>query len=284
MKKYAFLLLLLASGIFSCQKENNPGEDDQQNLPERNIIDTAYGSNAQQKMDIYLPASRTKTTKTIVLIHGGGWTEGSKSDLTSSIPGIQKQFPGYAVININYRLAKDGNNLFPSQENDTKSAIAAYLQHTDDFVVSKDIVLAGFSAGAHLALLHAYKNDPDKNVKAVVDFFGPTELPALWNINILYQLLLYNVTGKTYDQDPAIYKNSSPANFVSAQSPPTLILQGDADPTVPPSQSILLSDSLTKYNVAHQLVMYPGEGHGWTGNNLLDSYEKIKIFLKEYVK
>ncbi|MFT4016858.1 MAG: prolyl oligopeptidase family serine peptidase, partial [Agriterribacter sp.] len=89
---------------------------------------------------------------------------------------------------------------------------------------------------------------------------------------------------KTYDQDPAIYKNSSPANFVSAQSPPTLILQGDADPTVPPSQSILLSDSLTKYNVAHQLVMYPGEGHGWTGNNLLDSYEKIKIFLKEYVK
>ncbi|MFT3751183.1 MAG: alpha/beta hydrolase [Agriterribacter sp.] len=282
MKNF-FCFFILITGIVSCQKENNP-EEKPQNLPERNIADTAYGSDAQQKMDIYLPAGRTRTTKTIVLIHGGGWTEGSKSDLTAAIPELQKQFPGYAFININYRLAKDGTNLFPSQENDTKSAIGSYLQNTDSFVVSKDIVLAGFSAGAHLALLHAYKNDPDKNVKAVVDFFGPTQLSTLWNLNILYQLLLYNVTGKTYDQDPAIYKNSSPANFVSAQSPPTLILQGDADPTVPPSQSILLSDSLAKYNAEHQLVMYAGEGHGWTGSNLLDSYEKIKSFLAQHTR
>ncbi|MCC6286606.1 MAG: alpha/beta hydrolase [Chitinophagaceae bacterium] len=282
MKKL-FYFFVLITGIVSCQKENNPGEEEPKNLIERNILDTTYGSDAQQKMDIYLPAGRTKTTKTIILIHGGGWTEGNKSDLTSAIPELQKQFPGYAFININYRLAKDGANLFPTQENDTKSAIALYLQNADNFYVSKNIVLAGFSAGAHLALLHAYKNDPDKNVKAVIDFFGPTQLPALWNANIIYQLLLYGVTGKTYDQDAAIYNNSSPANFVSAQSPPTLILQGDADPTVPPSQSILLSDSLAKHNIGHQLVMYAGEGHGWTGNNLLDSYEKIKAFLKQYV-
>ncbi|MFT3945363.1 MAG: alpha/beta hydrolase [Agriterribacter sp.] len=103
-------------------------------------------------MDIYLPAGRTKTTKTIVLIHGGGWTEGNKNDLTAAIPELQRQLPDYAFININYRLAKDGTNLFPSQENDTKSAIALYLQNAGNFNVSTEIVLAGFSAGGRVII------------------------------------------------------------------------------------------------------------------------------------
>lgn len=281
MKKYFCVLFVVAVAI-SCNKEGNPA-DNNQTLKERKILDTSYGSNQQQKMDIYLPAGRTKNTKTIVLIHGGGWSQGSKNDLTAAIPELQKQLPGYAIVNIGYRLAADGYNLFPTQENDTKTALELYVQHADEFGVSKNLVLAGFSAGAHLALLHAYKNDAGKNVKAVVDFFGPTQLVSLWNTSLLHQILLLGVTGKTYDQDPAIYKNSSPVNYISAQSPPTLILQGDADATVPPSQSILLGDSLAKYNVTQQLVMYQGAGHGWSGANLEDSYQKIKAFLEKNV-
>lgn len=275
MKNYFFCLLLI-TGIFSCKKETTPVEETPQDLSERNITDTAYGTDTRQKMDIYLPANRTNVTQTIILIHGGGWSEGNKSDLSVAIPELQKLLPGYAIANIGYRLAKDGANLFPAQENDIKSAIALLEKNADKFYISKSIVVAGFSAGAHLALLHAYKNDPGKNVKAVIDFFGPTDLPALWNFSVAHQLLLYGVTGKTYDQDQNIYKNSSPVNFVTAQSPPTIILQGDADNVVPPAQSTTLAASLENLKVKNQLVIYAGAGHGWTGTNLQDSYVKVK--------
>lgn len=283
MKKY-FFLLLITIGIFSCKKEDTPIEEIPQKLPERNIADTAYGTDTRQKLDIYLPANRTNVTKTIVLIHGGGWSEGSKNDLNIAIPELQKQLPDYAIANVGYRLAKDGANLFPAQENDIKSAVVLLEQNADKFYISKSIVIAGFSAGAHLALLHAYKNDPDKNVKAVIDFFGPTDLTALWNYSIVHQLLLLGVTGKTYDQDQNMYKNASPINYATAQSPPTIILQGDADNVVPPAQSTALAATLENLKVTNQLVVYAGAGHGWTGTNLQDSYVKIKAFIEKNVK
>lgn len=283
MKIY-FSFLLLVAGIISCKKETTPRNEDPADLPERNIIDTAYGNDPRQKMDIYLPEGRTKETKAIVLIHGGGWSDGNKSDLNIAVPELQKQLPGYAIVNIGYRLAKNGANLFPAQENDIKAAITLLEQNADKFIISKHIVIAGFSAGAHLALLHAYKNDPRKNIKAVVDFFGPADLPALWNYSLPHQLLLYNVTGKTFGQDQNMYKNSSPVNFVTDQSPPTIILQGDADNVVPPSQSVSLASSLENVKIPCQLVLYKGEGHGWSGNNLQDSYRKVKAFIEQHVE
>ena len=84
----------------------------------------AYGSDPKQKMDMYLPAGRSiDSTKVMVIIHGGGWREGDKSDFTPYMNSLQQRLPGYAIFNLNYRLAGDNKNLFPSQENDIKAAI-----------------------------------------------------------------------------------------------------------------------------------------------------------------
>ena len=135
-------------------------------------LDLSYGSQALQKMDIYLPEGRTtSTTKTIVLIHGGAWIGGDKTEMTFIVDSIKKRKPDFAFVNINYRLAINGAaNVFPTQEVDVKAAIDFYLAKTATYEVSKDLILLGASAGGHLALLHAYKNDPEKHVKAVVDF------------------------------------------------------------------------------------------------------------------
>ncbi|MBX2921414.1 MAG: alpha/beta hydrolase [Chitinophagaceae bacterium] len=276
------LLMFIAAG---CKKENGNDINPDMPLAEISIIDTAYGTDQQQKMDIYLPAGRNDRTKTIVLIHGGGWTGGSKADLTVAIPEIKKYFPGYAIANINYRLASNGTtHLFPAQENDVKAAINFLAENSDEFHIAKDMVLTGFSAGAHLALLHGYKNDPEKYIKAIVDFFGPTDLTVFGNLSAVQQLILLSVTGKSYEADPEIYAQSSPVKFITAQSPPTIVLQGGADPLVPPSQADLLIEKLQENNVIHQLVFYPGEAHGWTGDNLLDSFAKIKAFLEANVE
>src|SRR5690606_15874722 len=122
-------------------------------------------------------------------------------------------------------------------------------------------------------------------IKAVVDFFGPTDLKALYNIspNPLIKPLLESITGGTPATHATIYDEASPVNYITPQSPPTLILQGGVDVIVDPSQSVLLKEKLQQAGVQHQYVFYPMEGHGWTGVNLTDSFEKIQAFLEMHM-
>ena len=248
-------------------------------------MNVEFGGDALQKMDIYLPAGRTvAATKTIVVIHGGSWTSGDKSEMTEVVDSLKKRLPNYAFVNLNYRLAvNNAINVFPAQETDVKTAIALYLSKSSEYEISKDIVVLGASAGAHLAMLHSYKNDPDKHVKAIVDLFGPTDLVALWNEGLLQQLALMAVTGKTYDEDPAIYSQSSPVNFITAQSPPTIALQGGMDFVVTPAQTNILIAKLNSMSVPNQLVFYPNEGHGFSQANNIDAITKSLIFIAKYV-
>lgn len=271
--------LIVTLILSSCKKPPSANE-------EQLIMDLSYGEGAQQKMDIYLPDDRSRAaTKTIVVIHGGGWVEGDKSEMNPYVDTLRKLIPGYAIVNLNYRLAYNNSvNLFPAQENDVKSAIEYYLGHAEEYMVSDDLVMLGASAGGHLAMLHAYKNDPEGHVRAVVDFFGPFDLAALWNYSIIQQLILYSATGAFLADNPSLYASSSPSEYITSGSPPTIALQGGTDPLVPPSQTSQLIAGLDAAGVTNQLIYYPGEGHGWTGANMVDSFRKIAKFISDNTK
>jgi len=277
-----YIVSLLLLFLASCNSETlTPNSNESAAYP-----NVEFGSDALQKMDVFLPAGRTvNTTKTIVIIHGGSWTSGDKSEMTAVVDSLKKRLPNYAFINLNYRLAvNNAINVFPAQENDVKAAIEFYLGKSSTYEISKDIIVLGASAGAHLAMLHSYKNDPDKHVKAVVDLFGPTDLVEEWNEGFLPQLALMAATGKTYDQDPAIYTQSSPVNFITTQSPPTIAFQGGMDYIVIPAQTNILIAKLNTMGVSNQLVMYPNEGHGFSQANNTDAITKTLIFISKYVK
>lgn len=278
--KSIFFCSIAAILLISCKKENH----DKLVQQERIILDTAYGTDPRQKMDIYLPANRNSNSKTLVLIHGGSWSEGSKAELNNGISTIRALFPEYALVTINYRLANEWGNKFPTQENDVQSVMNFLIANHQDFQISSKFVLAGFSAGAHLAMLHAYKNDPNKNVVAVVDFFGPTNLETLCNEGLVQQLILFNATGKLYPDGQEMYRSSSPINFVSDNTPPTILLQGGKDPLVPPGQTNALISLLEQHATPHKLVYYPDELHGWQGEKLNHSLQEVQAFLKEQVK
>lgn len=256
-------------------------------IPVETFINVSYGTDSKQKMDIYLPANRSiDSTKLIVVIHGGGWNGGDKSDFAAYITELQKRLPGYAFANINYRLCNlnSGINRFPTQENDVKNAIEFLTGKSIEYKVSQKIALLGASAGGHLALLEGYKNAKPDKVKAIISFFGPSDLTELYNHpgNPGIPLLLTAVTGTTPSQNKVLYQQSSPVHFISAQSPPTLLLQGGRDVLVPENQSVLLKNKLQSLGVAHEYVYYPNEGHGWWGNNLFDSLDKIASFLRQH--
>lgn len=284
--KNGFLILGIAFALYSCQKEktNVPSST---TVAEKTELDAPYGSDAAQKMDIYLPAGRTTTTtKVIILIHGGGWSSGSKSDFTAYVDTLKRRLPGYAIFNINYRLATGASNLFPTQENDLNAAVGFIYNKRNDYIISDKFVLLGASAGGHLSLLQAYKYQTPVKIKAVVDFFGPTDLVDMYNnpASIFAPpSALAAVVGGTPATNPTMYQQSSPINFVSAQSPPTIILQGGVDILVSPSQSATLSTKLQTFGIVHQYVFYPTENHGWTGANLTDSFDKITAFLNANV-
>ena len=282
MKNISILFCFVLT-IIACQKDSQNNSD--QNLAET-LNNIFYGNDTAQKMDIYLPAGRTTdTTKMIILVHGGAWLEGDKKDFNSYVTILKQRLPGYAIANINYRLANIAANHFPTQENDMKAAVDFLVQKSTEYRISQKFVLLGASAGAHMALLQAYKYSTPK-IKAVVDFFGPVDMVSLYNsANLNTQFAMQILLSGTPVTNPSIYQQSSPINFIDAQDPPTIIFHGDMDVVVNVSQSTLLKNKLETLGIANQLTIYPGLEHDvWPPAIMNDSFDKIEKFIKANVQ
>jgi len=104
------------------------------------------------KLDLHLPIEKSRPPL-IVWVHGGAWRSGSKSNM----PLSRMVEEGYAVASVDYRLSTDAR--FPAQIHDIKAAIRFLRAHGDQWrLASKKIVVAGDSAGAHLAALVGVSN------------------------------------------------------------------------------------------------------------------------------
>lgn len=285
MKIFITALLSMVLLTTACTKEDKESTENNSYASAKAMMNVSYGTDTSQRMDIYLPANRsTDSTKLIVMIHGGAWAEGDKKDFNDYVATLQARLPKYAIANINYRLATQAVNHFPTQEQDVLAAIMKLMDKRTEYGFSNKVALLGASAGAHLALLQAYKYSNPVKVKAVISFFGPTDMADLYNnpanpyIPFALQILLKG----TPTTNATLYQQSSPINFVNAQSPPTLILHGEADGLVPVTQSKTLYNKLQIAGVESQLVLYPNEGHSWVGNNLEDSFNKVVAFLNKH--
>jgi acetyl esterase/lipase len=250
------------------------------------LTNVAYGKDAMQHMDIYLPANRSAdTTKSIIMIHGGGWNSGSRHSFTSYIDSLKRRMPGYAIFNVDYSLLTS-HIVFPAQENDIKAAIDFIAIHAGTYKINTGgLILLGVSAGAHLALLQAYKHNSPR-IAAVIDFFGPTDLAEMYNKpwSVMIPHLLETLIGGTPQTNAAAYRNSSAVSFINTATPPTLIFHGGQDYIVNISQSQLLHQKLQRAGIADKLVIYNSAGHGWSGATLSDSFDKIEAFLQEHLR
>lgn len=279
--RYLILAIGLSFSFISCSKSNSKGIQEEK-LAAATYLDLGYGTDAKQKLDIYLPESRTSKTRTLIIIHGGGWTAGDKSDFNSYISEFQKRLPDYAFVNLNYRLASSTGNYFPTQENDIKSAMQFLVDNSGKYNISKDFVILGVSAGAQLGLLQGYKHTDIVKPLGLISYFGPTDLQLLYeNSAGSLPLILKTITNSTIESNPNILKEASPVNYAGSNSAPTLLLHGDADNLVPLEQATLLNGKLAELGVQHELVVYPGQGHdGWTQDALFDSFTKVESFIK----
>jgi dipeptidyl aminopeptidase/acylaminoacyl peptidase len=73
--------------------------------------------------------------------------------------------------------------------------------------------------------------------------------------------------------DAELLRASNPINYITANTPPILIMHGAADKLVPPQQSQMFYDSLKSKGVKAKLIFEPGAGHGWEGASLAEAKE-----------
>jgi acetyl esterase/lipase len=283
-RKLLFLTLLFII-IFSCSED--VVNINTKELIKTELLDVSYGSDLDQVYDIYLPAERSNSmTKTFVLVHGGSWVSGDKSDMNELVDIIKLNFPEYAIVNINYRLAKIGKPPFPMQTEDIQSVLNHLKDNSEDYQINQKYAFIGTSAGAHLSMLYSYKYDENSLVEMVCSIVGPTNFTDTNYINnpeysdtlVAIQFL----TGQSIVLNPSYYENVSPLFALTSAAPPTILFYGGMDALVPTSQGVDLNNRLTALNIEHEFTIYENEGHGWSGENAIDTAQKLVIFINKH--
>ncbi|MXV16109.1 alpha/beta hydrolase [Hufsiella ginkgonis] len=200
----------------------------------------------------------------VIVVHGGSW-KGGNSRQIPELNGLLAE-KGYQVAAINYRKAPAYRS--PAPVEDVRAAMGYLRRHADSLQIDTGrFVLIGRSAGSQIALLAAYSL-ADPSIKGVVDFYGPADM--VWGYSIPSNPLIMDsrkvmsdYLGGPYEKVPGNYAASSPLEFVSRRSPPTLIIHGENDVLVAYEHSRRLNEKLQENGVKHFWLQLPWATHGF---------------------
>jgi acetyl esterase/lipase len=213
------------------------------------------------KLDFY-PAIGRSRAPCIIVVHGGGWDDGGRGQVSQFNDWLARS--GYAVADISYRLAPA--SVWPAQKDDVAAAIAFVKDHAAGLDIDAGkLVIMGRSAGGQIAEASAYAlRDP--SIRGVVGLYAPADMNFAWKWGrsddpLNSPLLLRQFLGGTPETARKTYDSASAILLVDARSPPTLLVHGTIDTLVWNRQSERLADRLTGAGVANMLVSMPWATH-----------------------
>src|SRR6202166_1741961 len=113
-----------------------------------------YDQYKETVLDILQPKASSKEKRPgVILIHGGGWVNGTKEQRVESA-ALKYVAHGFVVANVEYRLAKAATA--PAAVTDVLKAAQWFHKNAAKYQVDTNrIVVTGDSAGGHLALMVA---------------------------------------------------------------------------------------------------------------------------------
>jgi acetyl esterase/lipase len=191
-----------------------------------------------------------------VFWYGGSWEHGTKEQYR--FVGAALARAGYVAVLPDYRLYPEVR--FPAFEDDAAAALSWVVSHAAEIGGDpRRIYLAGHSAGAQVAGLLAFDDArqlraglPAGVVKGFIGLSGP------------YALAPDTEVLRTIFAAPFGFDDWQPVRKVNAQSPPALLIHGEADGVVSVSHARAMADALKAAGVPVTLKLYPGRAHGDT--------------------
>jgi acetyl esterase/lipase len=278
------------------------------------IEDVVYGRSygTALTLDVIRPTGKQNGAGVIVVV-SGGWFSAHESIggpfITPYFDALTKR--GYTVFAVCHGCQP--RYQIPEILDMMNRSVRFIRLHANEYGIDPQrLGITGGSAGGHLSLMQGLApkpptaDAPDKvdrmssQVQAVACFFPPTDFLNYGQTghNALDDVLkpfmgafdFRELSKETAKLEPIrdrkhinqILSEVSPANYVSADDPPTLILHGDADKLVPIQQAQLVIGKLKAANVPCELVTKPGAGHGWP--NIQADMEKIADWFDQYLK
>lgn len=256
------LVLLLVDGLPSqAQSSVYPTE-----------TDVPYAGTAEplQMLDVYLPSGTSERVPAVLVIHGGGFRIGSKSDVRPVAYALTQQ--GYAVFAVNYRLSPAVT--YPAHVEDVFCAAGWIAAHAGRYNLDPErFYVWGGSAGATLALMVGLVDDralyagdcptpldDAASLAGIVAYYPATDFATLTNADAP---TLISYLGGTLDELPTIWAEASPLTWVDGSEPPLMLIHGTRDRTVPFAQSELLATALEQADVEVMFLVLEGADHGF---------------------
>jgi acetyl esterase/lipase len=288
------LVALGAAGVAGCASTPE-GSEAPPPFAAGQTIDVTFCND--QTARISAPANLDRPAPAAVYLHGGSWIGGNQESggfIISEI-GPALNAAGFVVANVAYRLGPEAK--WPAQIEDAKCAIRYLRAYAKQLHIDPHhIGTWGHSAGGHLAALlgtagpsagwdtGAYTKYPS-TVEAVADLSGPANLVTMSTegasgaVQDNFIKLLGPVPPA---QLPEELKAASPVTYVSPEDPPFLIIHGELDVIVHPSQSQELAASLKAAGVPVTLVIVAGGGHTLDEPGAQPSSEEITRMVVDF--
>lgn len=241
-------------------------------------------------LDLYRPAGWTpgQQLPAIVWVHGGAWVAGNKRDVDPWLRLLASH--GFVTVAPAYTRAPEAR--FPTPLHQLNAALAHLDQQADALGIDRRrILLAGDSAGAHLAALLAHVHVQPAHaqrigirpalqpaqLRGMLLFCGPFDFDRM-NFDGAFGPFMNTVVRAFFGQRDArqspAFRDASVLPHLDAAFPPTFVSAGNADPLL--DQSLLLQQRLQALGVPVEGLFFaadhqPPLGHEYQFNQDLEA-------------
>ncbi|RJO79279.1 alpha/beta hydrolase [Nocardia panacis] len=245
--------------------------------PPTRTVEYATFDGVPLRADLYLP--ETAAPAPLVLsIHGGAFIMGHRGT-NPYTTWLADQ--GYAVLDIDYRLADDRNHRWDTEEGDAACALTWANAYAAEFRLDMNrVATMGGSAGGNLAINVANKVNAGAlqptcgtaadlpKVRAVLALYPAVDLTASGTETAVGVDAARQYVGGPPSQFPDRFTAVDSGPHLTKASPPTLIIQGGGDHLVLAEHSAAFAKRLADAGIPNSYVELPFLDHGFGGTSL----------------
>ena len=264
----------------------------------RVLTGLSYGEGAANKYDLYLHKNIKPDSEAplLLLVHGGAWMGGSRSDMAYACKYYGKK--GCITATMDYSLVSEKHpEVTIKTMLDEIAACTAALKkqlEKEGYRVS-GMAIGGTSAGGHLSMLYAYSRGKESAIPIAFVFekVGPVSVTKdFWDEKTAAALIGYGagvqVDPKKLDTPEVIEaaNSLSPLHFIKDDTPPTILAYGGRDNLVKTVHRDRLIKALEEHHIPNVRIDFPNSDHAlWNDPDCVEQFRKAVLeYCEKYLK